>query len=273
MRDQGFLATYKGELDDRDDLIWTSASSSRSSALELEKYWVWEADGEATKGKAILQSHQYGDHRATPNESESSSTRYFLGMDCDYTYVAVYEGTPDDPGDWIWRARVKPGTSTPVPSCSISFYVMGDVPYTNREADVLQSQINDMNEWIHPGSHFMVHLGDFNRPDDTGCKESHFNDVSDILWNAPLPTFVLAGDNDFLECPDKEDAWENFLNTFLYYEEEWNEYRKLNNVLRWDYNADLGGYGQVSRPDMFSFYQDGIVFMSLALLNMKDGKS
>jgi hypothetical protein len=52
LQDQGFIATYKGKPDDRDDLVWTSNSSSSSSVLRLEKYWVWESDGKATKGKS-----------------------------------------------------------------------------------------------------------------------------------------------------------------------------------------------------------------------------
>jgi hypothetical protein len=32
----------------------------------------------------------------------------------------------------------------------------------------------------------------------------------------------------------------------------------------------VDGYGQVSRPDMFAFYQEAILFMSLALLNIKN---
>lgn len=286
VQDQGFIATYKGKPDDRDDLVWTSASSSSSSVLRLEKYWVWEPDGKATKGKSHPPKPPvWGSSGNNTNDVArgSSSTQYFFGMDCDYTYVAVFEGTPDDPGDWIWRARLKP-TESPTwaptevsptepptePLAPFAFYCMGDVPYTNDEAEILKGQINQMNNWIHPESLFMVHLGDFNHPDDTDCQQSHFNDISDILWNAPLPTFVLAGDNDFLECPDEEDAWYNYLNTFLNYEEEWSEYRKLNNVLRWDYDAYVDGYGQVSRPDMFAFYQEGILFMSLALLNMKN---
>jgi hypothetical protein len=85
-------------------------------------------------------------------------------MDCDYIYVAVFEATPDDPGDWICRARLKPTesptwaltespTEPPVePLAPFAFYCMGDVPYTNDEAEILKGQINQMNDWIHPGS-------------------------------------------------------------------------------------------------------------------------
>lgn len=149
---------------------------------------------------------------------------------------------------------------------------MTAVPYSNDEAKVLRNQIVDMNEYLHSGSRFMVHLGDFNNPDDTDCKESHFYDIYNILWNGPLPTFVLAGDNDFQECPNKKEAWDNYLDTFMDFEKEWSDYENLSGLLRWDYGARVDGYGDVSRPDMFAFVQEGILFLSLALLNTKDGK-
>lgn len=80
---------------------------------------------------------------------------------------------------------------------------------------------------------------------------------------------VMIGDNDYFECPNRDEAWNRYLSTFTYFEHEWNGGSNMN-VSRWDYQAQVDGYGTLSRPDMFSFYKEGILFISLALLNMKN---
>ena len=139
------------------------------------------------------------------------------------------------------------------------------------EAGILIQQIRNMNANLHSGSQFLVHLGDFNRPENSNCAASHFQSVSDILRNGPLPTLVLAGDNDFIECPNVTDAWDRYLTTFARdFEQGWSG-ASMMNVTRWNYLAQVDGYERLlSRPDMFSFYREGILFVSLALLNMKN---
>lgn len=126
--DNGFIATYN----DKDELLWTSASSDSRSSAMVEPYWVWKPDGiRTTKGKRPDPPVWTSGNAA---RGGSSSTQYFFGMDCDYRYVAVFEGTPNDPGDRIWMDRTlteEPTTSpttapTTDPDAPFSFYVMGD---------------------------------------------------------------------------------------------------------------------------------------------------
>jgi len=288
LTESGYIATYKGEPNDRDELVWTSASTSGAS----DTFWVWKPNDDSTEDGAkipIWRSSDFGTR---------SSASYFFGLDCQHRYVAIFEGTPDDPGGWIWRQRILTSESptesptfeptesptfaptasefdsTESPDPPFAFYVMGDVPYSPWDKEVLEYQIDTMNYYIHPGASFTVHVGDYNKPDDTKCSREHFEKVYDILWNGPLPTFVLAGDNDFLDCPDKEEAWDRYLETFVDFEREWDgnlpEGARELDVKRWNYDVELDGYGSVARPEMFAFYEDGILFISLAILNKGD---
>lgn len=138
--EEGFIATYKGRPDKREKLVWTSASNSRTSTM-VEPYWVWKPDGRTTKGEQSKPPVWASGNAA---RGDSSPTQYFLGMDCDYRYVAVFEGTPNDPGDWIWRDRIVTDEPTTSPTSApteedepFSFYVMGDGTYSPDDLSLL----------------------------------------------------------------------------------------------------------------------------------------
>lgn len=133
----------------------------------------------------------------------------------------------------------------------------GDVPYNNDEKDNLEDQIDDLdgNDAL-----FTVHLGDFNAPDDTGCSSSHFQNVANILADGPVTTFVLVGDNDYLECSNENEAWSRYKDTFDGFEDKWNH----------SLAVDRKSGGSSSGPggsELFAFYEDGILFVSTILMN------
>ena len=138
---------------------------------------------------------------------------------------------------------------------------MGDIPYNKKEAVILEEQLVNMNSNRHPGSAFAVHVGDFQRWQITACAENAFTDFRTMLLKSPLPVLVLAGDNDYLDCPNLEESYSYFTETFSTIETNWTnrlppgiEELAIN---RW--------WGQ--RPEMFSFVEDGILFLSTNLLN------
>lgn len=107
---------------------------------------------------------------------------------------------------------------------------------------------------------FTVHLGDFNTPDETNCSRDHFESVADILKMGPLPTFALSGDNDYLDCPSRSKAWNQYLDIFVGLEDEW------------DHDIDVNRFtqGSSSRPggrELFAFYEQGILFVSTVVMN------
>ena len=44
-----------------------------------------------------------------------------------------------------------------------------------------------------------------------------------MLRKSPLPTFVLCGDNDYLDCKDSDKAWDRYLDTFRDFDKEWED--------------------------------------------------
>ena len=138
----------------------------------------------------------------------------------------------------------------------LAFYVMGDVPYASWEEDVLDDQMVDMDG---SAAKFTVHLGDMQRGTETGCPLSRFQNVRDILERGPLPTFVLAGDNDYLECPNRKAAWQNYLDTFVGFEDQWSHNIDV-------YRRTSGSSNAPGGEEMFAFYEEGILFVSLAVM-------
>jgi hypothetical protein len=164
----------------------------------------------------------------------------------------------------------------------LSFYVMGDVPYSDAEAPILFDQMTNMTLNRRPGAAFMVHVGDMMKGLRTLCEESYYLLVKNILFQSPLPPFVLSGDNDYLDCPDPELGWSYYLNSFVDFEQEWSTVLPagvpLLNVTRW--TEEVAVVANVttsnvttSRPEMFKFVEDGILFMSLTVMNMPEGVS
>lgn len=145
---------------------------------------------------------------------------------------------------------------------------MGDVPYTNFEEHILKNQLAQMTNKLHPGAAFLVHVGDMQEPWRTGCASESYTSVRNMLSLAPVPTFILAGDNDSLDCPDPETAWGHYQANFINFELEWLGKRQeggahflaVEKVERWD-----------AHPEMFSFIEDRILFLSVNLLHGSGG--
>jgi len=159
-----------------------------------------------------------------------------------------------------------------------SFYVMGDIPYAKWEERVLISQITNLTASRHPGAMFVVHCGDMMKAQRTGCEPGFYQNVKNILSQGPLPTFVCAGDNDYLDCPNPELAWEHYLDTFSDFDEEWS-YRlpagvPVLGVHRWLLPENVPLEENVTRwttrPEMFAFSEDGILFLSMTLMHVSD---
>ena len=141
---------------------------------------------------------------------------------------------------------------------------MGDTPYSVEDEVLLQEQLVNMTQNRDPGAAFTVHVGDMMKK--SLCEEESYSKVMSILSTGPLPTFVLAGDNDFLDCPDPDAGWEFYQQYFAVNPSE-NQWTVLPegvpalNVTRWT-QQDIR-----VNPEMFSFVEDGILFMSLTVVN------
>ena len=83
------------------------------------------------------------------------------------------------------------------PKPAFGFYVFGDVPYATWEERMLQDQMDDLTKHRLNHTLFSVHVGDLQRTLVSHCNEEYYHMVRQILRRGPLPTFVVAGDNDW----------------------------------------------------------------------------
>ena len=86
---------------------------------------------------------------------------------------------------------------------------------------MLISQLADMTAYTHPTAMFTVHVGDMQKPDRTFCVEAAYAEAAQYLQSGPLPTYVIAGDNDWADCPDPYQALGYYHKYFDYFERNW----------------------------------------------------
>lgn len=71
---------------------------------------------------------------------------------------------------------------------NVTFSVMGDQPYTDKEARVLPSVLQSLPS----DSDFIVHVGDLWNG-RSRCREENFHKVRDILLHSHIPMFIIPG--------------------------------------------------------------------------------
>lgn len=75
---------------------------------------------------------------------------------------------------------------------------------TNEDLEYLQSL-----SCISEDALFIMHLGNFNDPDQMNCGRPHHKKYSESLTNnTKLPVFIIPGDKDIAECNDEKEAKE-----------------------------------------------------------------
>jgi hypothetical protein len=146
---------------------------------------------------------------------------------------------------------------------------MGDVPYSTSEEIVLRSQIKAMNSNLYPGASFIVHVGDMMKGKQTDCALGLYTSVRTMLSLAPVPTLVLAGDNDILDCPSAETAWGYYHDNFVDFEQEWALQARQEGAPYLDVSKVKRN---TNSSEMFSFVEDHILFLSINVLNMPSGE-
>eukprot|EP00586_Coscinodiscus_wailesii_P002469 CAMPEP_0172481308 /NCGR_PEP_ID=MMETSP1066-20121228/7050_1 /TAXON_ID=671091 /ORGANISM="Coscinodiscus wailesii, Strain CCMP2513" /LENGTH=327 /DNA_ID=CAMNT_0013243449 /DNA_START=244 /DNA_END=1227 /DNA_ORIENTATION=- len=144
-------------------------------------------------------------------------------------------------------------TTTSVPMQSLKkrvFYVMGDIPYDSKEAILLAEQIDDLDP-ENDDVEFIVHLGDIMKA--RKCSTSEYSKVQSILLKAPVPVFIVPGDNDWNDCPAPGDAWNNWKTHFMRFDQRWN-------------NRIWGVGRQRKRTENFVFLHRGVLFIGVHLV-------
>jgi len=130
-----------------------------------------------------------------------------------------------------------------------TFYAIGDVPYTENEATKLTRQ---MQELPTDGA-FLVHVGDIRKDDDKDCERKEYSDVASILRLSRIPVFVLLGDNDWTDCPNRVQAFGYWKDEFLNYESRY-----------WNHGFDITH--QPGYEENFSFVYQETLFIGLNIV-------
>ena len=150
-----------------------------------------------------------------------------------------------------------------------SFFVMGDTPYSPRDSRILQRQVKQMAKKKDNGKNalFCVHVGDLMKKGN--CRNKNYREASDILFGrkisnillpasssppplSSLPTVVLPGDNDWIDCPSREVAYKRFSRFFI---NENNSTRGMDEILSFR--------RQNQREENFVFWKHNVLFLGL----------
>jgi hypothetical protein len=101
----------------------------------------------------------------------------------------------------------------------LTFCVIADAPYTQKELDELPGQIATQME----GCEFLVHLGDI-FIGDTLCDIKDYEAIHDIMLESHAPAFLVPGDNEWNDCvrSNIDIGWNHWTDHFIGFEDNWN---------------------------------------------------
>jgi len=135
----------------------------------------------------------------------------------------------------------------------VTFYAMGDAPYSSGDRDRLPGQIRG----IPSDSEFIVHLGDMKGVDK--CKsDGPYELVSDaFLEFSTAPVFLTPGDNDYYDCDNWGMGWERWTNYFLRFHDNFDK--------GWSVKHQPG------REENFAFRRRGVLFIGVHTVGAGSG--
>jgi hypothetical protein len=84
---------------------------------------------------------------------------------------------------------------------SVTFAVMGDVPYAPKEFELLERQISAIPDEVE----FVFHVGDI-KSGTVPCTEDIYQRVAKVLSASKKPLFIIPGDNEWNDCKKPDEA-------------------------------------------------------------------
>lgn len=130
----------------------------------------------------------------------------------------------------------------------VVFYAMGDVPYGVPQKERLPFQM----EALENRAEFVVHLGDLKVRNANLCINEEYQQVSDMLQMSKAPVLIVPGDNDWMECNNRTNAYKLWGEVFHRFEEKW--------------TSPLNVRYQEGRSENFAFSHKGVHFIGLHVL-------
>lgn len=98
---------------------------------------------------------------------------------------------------------------------AITFYVTSDTPWNGDQEKALAKNLAK----VSTQAHFLVHLGSIQDPDVTQCEPEHYETVADIMMKSPVPVFIVPGQEDWNNCPDQDEGWNNWRENFMEFDD------------------------------------------------------
>lgn len=133
------------------------------------------------------------------------------------------------------------------PQALVTFFAMGDVPYSPAENQLLPKQIAE----LPLDAEFVIHVGDI-KSGATVCDEAVFKRVSGMLAKSKAPLFIIPGDNEWNDCKSPDEAWK-FWQTYF------NRFDR-----RWPHRIPI--FRQLEREENFSFMKGRVLFLGINLV-------
>jgi hypothetical protein len=137
-----------------------------------------------------------------------------------------------------------------VPPVTTTFYAHGDVPYTRIQGRKLKQQMLSVPE----DAEFIIHVGDIRMagPNRT-CTAQEYETVASLLRLSPVPVLILLGDNDAVDCPNRNEGLAMWRKEFLGFESRyWNHTFVIQRPL--DY------------PENFAFQYKDVLFIGVNIV-------
>ena len=131
-----------------------------------------------------------------------------------------------------------------------TFYAIGDVPYTPKQAQELFVSMGE----IPADAEFVIHVGDLQAKKlNEVCPRDGYKAASDILRRSHAPVFVILGDNEWNDCLNREEA-------LGYWRDEFEDFDSR----YWNHTFDLER--QPGRYENFAFVHKRTLFVALNIV-------
>jgi len=102
----------------------------------------------------------------------------------------------------------------------VEFYIVSDTPHNPADVTKLRRDLSNLDP--DKGS-FLFHLGDVISGDDTLCTRSSYRNAASVLKESPIPVVLLPGNEDWNDCPNPRDAFENWMMHLNRFEENFDK--------------------------------------------------
>ena len=154
---------------------------------------------------------------------------------------------------------LRPTTASPTSSPSMSptieeetttFYAIGDVPYTPKQARDIAVQMDELPE----DAEFVIHVGDLQaKQKNEICTRDGYFAASELFRRSHAPVFVVLGDNEWNDCPNPDEALRYWRDEFEGFDSRY-----------WNHNFSIKR--QPGRSENFAFTHKKTLFVFLNIV-------